>query len=96
MEFVTNRASKLLGDCNPGNITKELKKLKQKDTASLEANNMTLRLQVADLKVELGMKDEEIRQVKVQAEGLDQIREVVETLSNVLNTACFFDNDIKA
>ena len=44
LEFVTKGASKLLGDCKPGNITKELKKLKQKDTTSLEANNITLRL----------------------------------------------------
>ena len=51
---------------------------------------------MADLKVELGMKDEEIRQLKVQAEGLDQIWEVVGTLSDVLNKAHLFDNDIKA
>ena len=51
LEFITKGASKLLGDCKPGNITKELKKLKLKDTALLEANNMTLRLQVVDFKV---------------------------------------------
>ena len=61
MEFVTKGASKLLGDYKPGNITKELKKLKQKDTTSLEVANMALCSQVADLKVELGMKDTKIR-----------------------------------
>ena len=90
MEFVTKRASKLLGNCKPSNITKELKKLKHKDTALLEANNTTLRLQV-----ELGMKDEEIRQLKVQAEGLDWIREVVGTLGDVLNKVHLFDNEAK-
>lgn len=39
---------------------KELKKLKQKDTASLEAANTILRTQVVNLKIELALKDEEI------------------------------------
>ena len=64
LEFVTKGVSKLLGDCKPSNITKELKKLKQKDTVLLEATNTALCLQVADLKVELGMKDKKIRQLK--------------------------------
>ena len=37
LELVTKGASKLLGNCKLGNIVKELKKLKQKDTTSLEA-----------------------------------------------------------
>ena len=78
LEFVTKGASKLLGNCKPCNITKELKKLKQKDTALLEAANTALRSQVAELKVELGMKDEEIRQLKEQKmEALEQIWEIV-------------------
>ena len=78
MEFVIKGACKFLGDCKPGDITKELKK-KQKDMVSLEAAIAALCSQVADLKVELGMKDEEICQLKVQAEGLDWIRDVVGT-----------------
>ena len=46
MELVIKEASKLLGDCKAGNIYKELKKLKEKDTASLEAANATLSSQV--------------------------------------------------
>ena len=42
MEIVIKGVSKLLGDCKAGNICKELKKLKEKDTASLEAANATL------------------------------------------------------
>ena len=60
MEYVTKGACKLLGDCRPRNICKELKKLQQKDTATLEATNVTLLSQVVDLKMELAMKNEEI------------------------------------
>ena len=42
------------------------------------------------------MKDEEIRQLKVQEEGPDWIWEVVGTLDDVLNKAHLFDNDVKA
>ena len=42
LEFITKGASKLLGDCKPSNITKELKKLKKKGMASLEAAKTTL------------------------------------------------------
>ena len=95
MESVTRRASKLLGNCRPENICKELKKLKQQDKSQLEAYNITLRSRVADLKVELAMKDEEIRQLQVQTESLEWIWEVVGTPGDVLNKACLFDNDIK-
>ena len=50
LEYVTKGASKLLGDYMPGNIVKELKKLKQQDTATLEATNASLSSQVAELK----------------------------------------------
>ena len=46
LNTITNKASKLLGDCKVGNIIKELKKFKEVDTMSLENR-------VADLKVEL-------------------------------------------
>ena len=46
MEVVIREASKLLGDCKAGNIVKELKKLKEKDTASLEAANKKLQSEV--------------------------------------------------
>ena len=64
MESITKGASKLLGNYKPGNIIKELKKLKQWDTATLEATNATLSSHVVELKVELALKDEEIRQPK--------------------------------
>ena len=64
LEFVTKGASKLLGNCRPGNIVKELKKLKQNDMVMLEATNATLLSQVSDLKVKLAKNDEEIPQLK--------------------------------
>ena len=46
IEVVIKGASKLLGDCKARNIMKELKKLKEKDTVSLEAANKKLQLEV--------------------------------------------------
>ena len=63
LEYVTKGAYKLLGDCRPGNICKELKKLQQKDIATLEATNVTLASKVADLEVALVKRDEEILQL---------------------------------
>ena len=96
LEFVTKGACKLLGDCRPTNICKELKKFQQKDTAALEATNVKLLSHVADLKVELAMKNEEIRQLQEQKkEGLDRIREFIGNAGDVLNKVRVFDNDIK-
>ena len=66
LEVDTRGASKLLGDCKAGNICKELKKLKQEDKSMMQTHNTTLRLQVADLKMELKAKDEEIRLLRAQ------------------------------
>ena len=96
LEYVTKGACKLLGDCRPANICKELKKLQQKDMATLEATNATLLSQMADLKVALAKKDEEIHQLQVHSkEGLDRIQEFIGHLGDVLNKARFFENDIK-
>ena len=63
LEYVTRGASKLFGDYKPENICKELKKLNQQIMKHLEEHNTILHLQMADLKVELAMKDEEICQL---------------------------------
>ena len=36
LDTITNRVSKLLGDCKVGNIEKEIKKLQAVDTKSIE------------------------------------------------------------
>ena len=61
----------------------------------LEAHNTMLRSQVADLKVELALKNEEIHQLRAQMESLEQIREVVGTPAYVMNKVRLFDNDVK-
>ena len=64
---------------------------------ALEATNATLLSRVAELKVELALKDEEIRQLKKQhTRSLERIQEVIGNPSNVLNKACLFDNQVKA
>ena len=96
MELVIKGASKFLGNCKAGNICKELKKLKEKDTASLEATNTTLSSQVHELKVILALKKDEIRVLKEQqAEYLGRIREVIGHSGDIVNKAHLFDNKIK-
>ena len=51
---------------------------------------------MAELKVELGMKDEEICELKKQKmEALGQIREIAGIPGNTLNKAHLFDSYIK-
>ena len=64
MEYVTKGACKLLGNCKPMNLCKELEKvIQQKDMTTLEANNAKLVIRVADLEVEIAKKNEEIIQL---------------------------------
>ena len=96
MELVIKGASKLLSNCKARNIYKELKKLKEKDTVSLEATNATMSSQVQELKVALALKDGEIRDLKgQQVESLGRIREVIGNSGEVVNKAHLFDNDVK-
>ena len=88
LETITTRASKLLSDCKVRNIVEELKKLQEKNTKSLEK-------EVADLKVELALRKDEVNELKVRAGCLEWIREVVGIPGDVLNKACLFDEDIK-
>ena len=60
LEYVTKEACKHLGDCKPIDLCKELEKIQQKDTVTLEANNATLATQVADLEVAIVKKHEEL------------------------------------
>ena len=92
MEVVIKRASKLLGDYKAGNIMKELKKLKEKDTASLEVANKKLQQEVDQLKVMLALKEDKIKDFKVlKIEALKEIREIVGHPGDILNKARLFD-----
>ena len=88
LDTITTRASKLLGDCKVENIVKELKKLKEVDTTSLEDR-------VADLKVELASWNDEVEDLKKQVRCLERIKEAVGAPGDVFNKARLFDEDIK-
>ena len=88
LDNITTRASKLLGDCKVGNIVKELKKLKEVDTTLLENR-------IADLKVELASRNDEVENLKKQLRCLERIKEVVGAPGDIFNKACLFDEDIK-
>ena len=95
MEVVIKGASKLLDDYKAGNIVEELKKLKEKDTASLEATNKTLQLEVEQLKMALALKEDEVKDLKVQkTEVLKEIQEIVGHPGDTLNIAKLFDTYI--
>ena len=83
--MVIKGVSKLLGDCKMENM----KKLKEKGMSTLEAQNASLTTEVADLKVELALRNKEIRELKMRAQSLKQIRKVVGTPRNILNKARF-------
>ena len=88
LETVTTRASKLLGDCKIRNIEKELKKLKVVDTKSRENK-------VADITVELVVRNDQIEDLKKQVKSLEEIKDAVEAPGDVFNKARLFDEDIK-
>ena len=95
MEVVIKEASKLLGDCKAGNIVKELKKLKEKDTESLEAANWKLWQEVDELKIALVLKEDEVKKFKaLRMEALKEIREIVGHSGNIFNKAKPFDEYI--
>ena len=92
IKVVIKGASKLLGDCKAGNIVKELKKLKEKDTESLEATNEKLQQEVDQLKVTLALKEDEVKDFKVlKIEALKEIWEIVGHPDDILNKTRLFD-----
>ena len=74
MEVVIKGTSKLFGDCKVGNIVKELKKLKEKDTESLEVANRKLQQEVNELKIALALKEDEVNHFKaLRVEALKEV-----------------------
>ena len=95
MEVVIKGASKLLGDCKVGNIVKELKKLKEKDTESLEVANRKLQQEVNELKIALALKEDELTNFKVlRIEVLKEIRKIMGHSGDILNKAKLFNEYI--
>ena len=97
LKYVTKGACKLLGKCKPMDLCKELEKMvERKDTTTLEANNAKLVGQVADLRVEIAKKNEEIRKLHTQSkEGLDQIQDFIGNPGDFVNKARLFDSKVK-
>ena len=60
MELVLKGVTKLLGDCKTGNITKEIRKLKEEDNSELKTHNTHLKLRIGDLQLRVKAQDEEI------------------------------------
>ena len=95
MEVVIKGASKLLGDYKARNIVKELKKLKEKDTTSLEAANRKLQQEVDELKIALALKEDEVKNFKeLKVEALKEIREIEGHPGDILNKAKLFNEYI--
>ena len=95
MELVLEEATKLLGDCKAGNITKEIRKLKEEDNSKLKTHNTHLKLWIGNLQLRVKAQDEEIRQLKAKAEGIEQIREFIGHIGDVVTKAHLFDNEVK-
>ena len=97
LEYITRRVCKLLGNCKPTDLYKELEKvIQQKDMMTLEANNTKLARRVVNLEVEINKKNNEIRQLYSQSkENLDRIRNFIGNPSNAMNKAQLFDNKVK-
>ena len=95
MELVIKKASRFLGDCKAGNISKEIKKLKEEDSSELKAHNAQLKIQVNDLQVMVKAQDEEIRRLWAMTEGVERIQEFIEHTGDVVTKAHLFDNEIK-
>ena len=49
MRIVIRTATKLLGNCKAGNLSKKIRKLKEESGSGLKAQNEQLRLQIAEL-----------------------------------------------
>ena len=95
MEIVLKGATKLLGDCKTGNITKEILKLKEEDNSELKIHNTHLKLRIGDLQATVKAQDEEIRQLKAKTEGIKQIREFIGHTGDIVTKAHLFDNEMK-
>ena len=78
-----------------GNIVWELKKLKVTDSTALEARNKSVEQEVADLKVELAFRSDELEDVKTKLASLERVEKLLGASRDVHNKAHLFNNDVK-
>ena len=95
MELVLKGATKLLGDCKAGNISKEIWKLKEEDNSELKTHITHLKLRIVGRQETVKAQDEKIEELKVKAEAIEQIREYIGHPGDVVNKAHLFDNEVK-
>ena len=95
MELVLKGATKLLGDCKTGNITKEIRKLKEEDNSELKTHNTHLKLQISDLQVTVKAQDKEIRRLKAKTKEIKQIQEFISHTGDIVTKAHLFNNEVK-
>ena len=95
IELVIKGATKLFGDCKVGNISKEIRKLKEEDSSELKAHNAQLKIRIKDLHVTVKAQDEEIRRLRAMTEDIERIREFIGHTGDVITKAHLFDNEVK-
>ena len=95
MELIIKGASRLLGDYKAGNISKEIKKLKEEDSSELKAHNAQLKIWVNNLQVTVKAQDKEIQRLRAMTEGIERIREFIGHTCDVVTKAHLFDNKVK-
>lgn len=89
---------RLLNDCQPGHIIRELEKLvQQPKVAKLEEDNAKLKAEVANLANEVASKSKEIRCLNTKSkESLDRIQNYIGNLGDIFNKARLFKNELKS
>ena len=95
MELVIKGTTKLLGNYKAGNISKEIRKLKEEDSSKLKAYNAQLKIWVNDLQVTMKAQDEETRQLWAMTEDIERIWEFIGHRGDVVIKAHLFDNEVK-
>ena len=95
MEIVIRSATKLLGDCKAGNLTKEIRKLKEEGSSKLKAQNEQLKLRITELQGITRAQGAEVERLRARNADLGTIREALTLPGDVLNRARLFDEDLK-
>ena len=97
MAVVIRGASKLLGDCKAGNISKEIRKLKAEnpEVQELKAHSAKLKLKIADLDTTVKVQDEQNARLRAKEKDMDQIRATLSFSGDTLNKAHLFEGEFK-
>ena len=95
MEIVIRSATKLLGDCKAGNLSKEIRKLKEESGSGLKTQNEQLKLRIAELQGLTKAQGAEVERLRSRNADLGKIREALALPGDVLTRAQLFDEDVK-